>query len=117
MERKKSQNPDPLKARGSATRRGKGPGKCNSQCLVDDVQEWYYSTEKKCQLKNGERVGHPRSNCFEKCDLIFVSEAPFGEGKGWRGFVDDAVAAAIYWAGGLAFETVLNFRVADPLVF
>jgi hypothetical protein len=47
------------KAGGPATRKGKGFGKYKSQYLVDDVSEWYYSTENKCQMKKGEKMRHP----------------------------------------------------------
>jgi RHS repeat-associated protein len=40
-----------------------------------------------------------RSSCFKVCDQIFVAEAPIGEGRGWRGFVDDVAAAGIFWHG------------------
>src|SRR5665213_2262667 len=51
MERNGIQGPDPPRAGGSATRKCKSPGQSEHQCLVDDIQEWYYSTENKSQME------------------------------------------------------------------
>jgi hypothetical protein len=64
MGKKRSQKPDPPKSGESATRKCKGPGKCESQCLVDDVQEWYYSTNEKCQMEKKDEKGVPPALAF-----------------------------------------------------
>jgi hypothetical protein len=70
MERKKSQNPDPPKTGGSATRKGKGSEKCNIRYRVDDVQQWYYSGVKQCQLKK-RRKGVPPALNAGKTEMHF----------------------------------------------
>ena len=56
--KKEKSNPRPSKSGRVGHPEVQRPGKCKGKCLVDDVREWYYSAETKCQLKK-HRKGAP----------------------------------------------------------
>jgi hypothetical protein len=67
MERTRSQTPDPLKPKGSAT------GKSQNQSLSVDVLEWYHSIVNARQQKKCRRVGPPISSARGGVLLIALS--------------------------------------------